>query len=454
MVRKPRGSGPSRQEDRSDPSPFLELRGRRLRSGVDAIADPSEFRQYLYPLDHPRVASLRDMDARAYVAFAAGSARGAWLREHFLEKYAQPFTGLSADGIIRSDVYRREAVRPGEAAPTARMVEAARTFLSYLLPPKRAKARYPFESRERRGWNNQEWLLNDIGVRLEEIDPRSRDAFLELVAASLSKDGAHLIDEVRQTNAFLGGLTHAEGVMNEYSYQAAIYGEPSVTDPWGWQLYGHHLALNVTVFGDEMVVSPVFLAAEPTVIDEGPYAGTRLFAHRSALALELAQRLTLPQLESARIYRGLRDPSMPEGRLHPADERTVAGCFSDNNVVPYEGIRADKLDDTQRGLLWDLVEDFYGLLPSGPRAAQMRRIRSFAEETWFCWIGEIDGSHPFYYRVQSPVTLVESDAHGGLWLSNDEPAPFHLHTMIRSPNAGDYGRAMVANGLGAPVSTA
>ena len=51
--------------------------------------------------------------------------------------------------------------------------------------------------------------------------------------------------------------------MNEYSYNFALYGEPSETASWGWQLFGHHVALNVLVAGTQPVVAPVFLGAEP-----------------------------------------------------------------------------------------------------------------------------------------------------------------------------------------------
>jgi len=30
-----------------------------------------------------------------------------------------------------------------------------------------------------------------------------------------------------------------------------------------------------------------------------------------------------------------------------------------------------------------------------------------------------------------------------VFLSNDEPAPFHMHTVVRTPNGNDYGRELV-----------
>ena len=59
--------------------------------------------------------------------------------------------------------------------------------------------------------------------------------------------------------------------------------------------------------------------------------------------------------------------------------------------------------------------------------------------THFCWIGGFAEDSTFYYRVQSPVVLIEFDHHIGVFLTNAEPAKFHVHTIVRTPNGNDYG---------------
>ena len=34
-----------------------------------------------------------------------------------------------------------------------------------------------------------------------------------------------------------------------------MLGEPSASEPWGWQLAGHHLAINYFVQGDQVVIA-------------------------------------------------------------------------------------------------------------------------------------------------------------------------------------------------------
>ena len=70
-------------------------------------------------------------------------------------------------------------------------------------------------------------------------------------------------------NGFLGEVVDLPTILNTYSYNIALYGDPDLRAPWGWQLYGHHCALNCLVVDGRMALSPVFLGAEPNEIDAG-----------------------------------------------------------------------------------------------------------------------------------------------------------------------------------------
>jgi len=53
----------------------------------------------------------------------------------------------------------------------------------------------------------------------------------------------------------------------------------------------------------------------------------------------------------------------------------------------------------------------------------------------------------FYYRIHSPVLMIEYDCHQGIFLDNPQPEPFHVHTIVRTPNGGDYGRDLLRRHL-------
>ena len=69
----------------------------------------------------------------------------------------------------------------------------------------------------------------------------------------------------------------------------------------------------------------------------------------------------------------------------------------------------------------------------------MDEIERHLGETYFSWIGGTGENSPFYYRIQSPVVMIEFDHHKGVVLNNAEPEKFHVHTIVRTPNGNDYG---------------
>lgn len=400
------------------------------------------FRDFLFPADDPRISSLRGLNAREYAEAAKRDPFAGQLIEGWKPLYPTPFVGITTDGVVRSDVFDVSPVGPVDAAPTARMVAAAEALLEVVNADELERLRYPVDADEWMSWANPEFMQHDTGVRLDETSPLVREALMGLVEASLSTEGNRLVRGCMRINGFLGDVVGLPQLMNEFSYNASLFGQPSLTDPWGWQLFGHHVALNCLVAGDRMVISPVFLGAEPDLIDEGPYAGTRVFDRRILLARELMESLTDGERAHAIVYEAMVDPRMPEGRVHPGDERHLGGCFQDNRVIPFEGVRVDRLAERSRELLYEVIGDFLAYLPDGPARVRLAEVRGFESETWFSWIGGWRDSEPFYFRVQSPVAMFELDHHCGVFLSNREPAAFHMHTVIRTPNGNDYGRVL------------
>lgn len=401
------------------------------------------FRDFLFAPDHPRVAGIRGLDARGYAEAAATDSFAGPMIEGWKKLYPRPFKGITNDGDLRPDLYPLAPARAGEAAPTAAMVAAARKLLSGASLDEVSRLSYPVDAPEWQSWANPEFMQHDTGLRMDELDEPVRDAVFAVVEASLSPAGFRLVRNLMRINGFLGDLVELPLLMNEFSYNFALYGEPSETEPWGWQLFGHHVALNCLVAGTQLVISPVFMGAEPDVIDAGPHRGVAVFKERIALAREVMAALP-PQLRAeATVYEAMVDPAMPEGRLHPGDERHLGGCFQDNRVIPYEGIPVSSMPPEARAVLDDVVADFIAYLPDGPRTARCREIQEHYGESFFSWIGGWEGQDAFYFRLQSPVVVLELDHHTGVFLSNDEPAPFHMHTVVRTPNGNDYGRELV-----------
>ena len=148
---------------------------------------------------------------------------------------------------------------------------------------------------------------------------------------------------------------------------------------------------------------------------------------------------TPAQQQRAIVAHSMMGGDLPGGRRHFADNLHLGGAFQDNRIVPYEGLKGDALSTAQRRNLVDLIDNYLKPLPPGPRAARMAEIERHLADTHFCWIGGFSETSAFYYRVQSPVIFIEFDHHAGVFLTNEQPAKFHVHTIVRTPNGNDYG---------------
>jgi Protein of unknown function (DUF3500) len=396
--------------------------------------DRAGFRDYVFPLDHPRVARLRGKDAHAHARIARGDPRAQELLiEPWSRLISEPFTGITTDGTPVPGLFD---LVPDDA-PVARMVSAARRLLDLLDDDGRETVLLPLDATQWRMWNNTEIYLFVYGLRMDEIGSAVRDAICDVLRVSLSDRGYGKARHTMWLNGYLGELTAAPAILGEWSFNFTLFGEPSDREPWGWQLAGHHLALNCVIVDGQMVISPAFLGAEPNWAPEGPYGDAVLFADEERMGAELMASLSPELRRQAVVYDLLKDPAMPSGRWHQADQRHLGGAFRDNRVIPYEGVPVSAFSASQRQRLMALAGEFL-VLPAGPRARRLAEIERHLDDTHFCWIGETDGEHPFYYRIQSPVIMIEFDEHAGVFLSNEEPERFHIHTIVRTPNGNDY----------------
>jgi hypothetical protein len=123
----------------------------------------------------------------------------------------------------------------------------------------------------------------------------------------------------------------------------------------------------------------------------------------------------------------LRTEDLPPELADPWNGRHLAGAGNDNLVLPPEGIVAASLTADQRDGLVDLIRVYLDRLPSAQAERDLALVREHFDETRFSWRGGHDDECAFYYRIHSPVLLVEYDNHPGVFLTNPEPARFHVH---------------------------
>jgi Protein of unknown function (DUF3500) len=349
--------------------------------------------------------------------------------------YEAPYKGITTGGKVIDDLY---SLQPN-AAPTKPMVKAASELLSSMSDEQRSAMMFPINARQWRSWNNTPLWVYEFGLLMETLPDVQRQAILEVVRSSLSAHGFKMARDVMHLNQFLGELVQNTKMLGEWSYRFSLFGRPSMTEPWGWQLYGHHLALNCFLLGEQMVLSPTFMGAEPPWADEGALAGIHLFEDQEEAGLRLLRALSKKQQDKAIIYPSILSKDLPPERRHTDDGRHWGGSFRDNRVIRYEGISGADLTTEQRKLILELIGVHVGTLREGPRKARVEEVESHLGETHFAWIGGFGDDSAFYYKVHSPVVLIEFDHHPGILLTNKEPSRAHVHSIVRTPNGNDYG---------------
>jgi hypothetical protein len=154
---------------------------------------------------------------------------------------------------------------------------------------------------------NQHYYLRQ-GTGFDTMSEEQREAALALMKASLSADGLELSRDIMRLNHTLGELNGNDfEEYGEWLYWITVMGEPSATEPWGWQLDGHHLVINYFVVGDQVVMSPVFVGSEPVTAESGKYAGTTILADERSQGLALLQSLNDAQQQMAVVDTGKED---------------------------------------------------------------------------------------------------------------------------------------------------
>ena len=383
----------------------------------------------------PSQSKIAGPTARAHAEARMQSPRAQELFGTWDKLFHEKFRGVTTDGAVVPDLY---TLAPN-GAPAAAMVAAANALLAGLAPDQRAAMMLPIDSQHWRRWQNTELYVETYGLRLDEVSDALREAVMAVLRTSLSAKGFAMSRDVMRLNRFLGDLVGAPAVLGEWSFIFCLFGAPSASEPWGWQLFGHHLSLSCFVLGQQMVLTPTFMGAEPAYADTGPFAGVRLFEDEERAGLALMRSLTPGQQRHAIVAHSMMGGDLPSGRRHFADNLHLGGAHRDNRIVPYEGIEAASFSPVQRRNFLDLIAAYVAPLPPGPQQARLAEIERHLARTHFCWIGGFDEESPFYYRVQSPVIFIEFDHHAGVFLTNAEPAKFHVHTIVRTPNGNDYG---------------
>jgi hypothetical protein len=123
--------------------------------------------------------------------------------------------------------------------------------------------------------------------------------------------------------------------------------------------------------------------------------------------------------------------------------RLFTAAFRDNFEMRYEGIPHGELGSSQQDALLELVEVHVGRQRPDQARHKMAEVKRHLENTYFAWMGGVEDDSVFYYRVHSPVILIEFDHERGIAFPVEKPYEDHIHLVVRTPNGNDYGKDLL-----------
>jgi hypothetical protein len=344
---------------------------------------------------------------------------------------ADPFKGITADGNIVPGLF---PIQP-TGVSTAAVRTAAERFIGSLTAGQRSKTMFAIDDPEWRKWMNQHFYVRQ-GVSFKEMDDTQRAAAFGLLQAALSPRGFELTRNIMRLNETLAELSGDHEFLGEWLYFITIMGKPSATEPWGFQLDGHHAIVNYFVLGDQVVMTPHFTGSEPVIATSGKYKGISI--------------LQQEQNQGFAFLQGLGEEPRKKAILNfsKTGNNNLTEAFKDNVVLDYAGVRVSELPAAQRAQLLDLAELYIGNMDTGHARVKMEEIKRHIGETSFAWIGGTESDSVFYYRIHSPVVLIEFDHQRPANLAQfaadrNKVTRQHIHCVVRTPNGNDYGKDLL-----------
>jgi hypothetical protein len=358
--------------------------------------------------------------------FSAGAARA----------LGQPFRGVATSDGIDLGLFPIKST----GVSTAPIREAADNFLATLSTADLSRTHFAINDPEWRDWSNVDvGIFPRRGISLEDMTEAQKDAAWNLLMVALSAEGFEQTQNIMKTEQTLFEINGEPIRYGTEKYYFTMMGVPSDDGPWGFQLDGHHLVINYFVLGDQVVMTPAFWGGEPVYADSGMYEGNHILQEEQDAGLELMQSLSAGQKEIATLD------------SNKVRNNQIAAANQDNLTLDFEGIKGSEFNSQQKLGLLNVIRSYIGALRAPHAEVTMDEIGRHIDDTYFAWVGGYEDDAIFYYRVHSPVILIEFDHQGpvGSLHKNEAGVPTrdHIHTMVRTPNGNDYGKNLLAQHL-------
>lgn len=291
----------------------------------------------------------------------------------------------------------------------ADMAATACNFLAALTPEQKSKATFAFENTERVNFHFVP--IARKGLPFGEMTASQRALASAVLSSALSHRGYFKAVTIMSLEQVLFDLENQAAHRNAELYYFSVFGTPG-KEVWGLRVEGHHLTLNFTARGDQLLATtPSFLGSNPAEVRTGPRAGLRVLGQEEDLA-----RALVKSLDAAQKTKAIVATNAPNDIL--TGEKRKAWRLDP------PGLAAAELNVPQRELLTRLLKEYLGRNRDEVAASDWQKIEQAGwDKIHFAWAGGLERGQKHYYRIQSPQWLFEYD--------NTQNDANHIHAVWR-----------------------
>ncbi|WP_424004338.1 DUF3500 domain-containing protein [Maribacter sp. IgM3_T14_3] len=286
---------------------------------------------------------------------------------------------------------------------------------------------------------------NRDGITYGDLSDDQLVAFKDILQLFLSSGGYQKVYEITELSE--GWLNNVQSsVWDPEFYSIDMFGDPETSGSWGFQLDGHHCAINFLVHGDNVSIVPAFLGGEPAA-DTWNGEEFDIFSDERDLALNLYNSLDANELTSASSISSTHSLEVGPADMN-GDPDPYIGTYDYSGFTT--GLKYSEMSTTAQANLIVVMKEYVYNLTDSFADIWWADIMDNIDDTYFVWIND-SGSTPtatsqFYYRVYNPYLWAEFNTEGSTGANSSTIADYnHVHTITRIPNnpstdnGGDYG---------------
>ena len=326
----------------------------------------------------------------------------------------------------------------GRAQGFGTVVSTANNFMKTLTPEQIKKTQFDFNDSLRRKWSNLPvGLAPRPGIRYGDLSDQSRVSLHDMLSSFLSSQGYLKITGVMQLDdilnilsqqAFDNGKISSEQLKDILeklkwgydNYFISIWGKPDDKESWSFGFDGHHLALHLTMRGNDISFTPLFIGTDPSQIQTSKYAGWRVLSKEEDYGFSLINFLSKEQKAKAILSQDI-----------PKD--IITNPASSQRITSYYGIAAKEFNKDQMEVFKILIQEYLHNFEHSVAHGLYDKIeKNGFDKIYFAWIGGTERHTPHYYIINGPDFLIEYDNVG---FQNDGN---HIHAILREKN-NDFG---------------